>query len=63
MNWGRNLKEKDSKKRGAELSIWEEEPRGQFSFSYTGKRESIGGMGGGGWKRWTECHIGIGILL
>lgn len=35
--------EKDSKKKGAELSIWEEQPRGQFSFSYTGKRESMGG--------------------
>lgn len=38
--------EKDSKKKGAELRIWEEQPRGQFSFSYTGKRESIGGGGG-----------------
>lgn len=31
--------ERDSKSRGAEVGIWEEQPGSQFSFSYTGKRE------------------------
>lgn len=49
--------ESSSRSRGTELGVWEEQPGGQFSLSYTGKRESMRRRGWRQdrvlWKHWN----------